>query len=160
MTELERECGVFCRALVGVDAPPALRAAYVRAHDVGAVFGAAPIAASSAAGAPTPPSSSAPPFDRWLVRFAAASPARTRFADSYAVIFARGSLLRRKLVLALALLESHAATSRLADSPRPGAAPAFYARAAFAAALFVLRAALAALVLSPVQLFLLAVRRP
>lgn len=136
MTELERECGVFCRALIEQDAPPALRSAYARAHEIGAVGRAASA------------------FDRFLAKWAAASPSRARFADSYAVLFAPGSLLRRKLVLALALVESHAQTSRIADAPTPGNSSLFIARTAFASLAFVLRAGLAALIFTPARLIL------
>lgn len=125
MSSLDRECDVFCRALIGRPAPQPIRDSYRRAHEVSAV------------GAPDSA------FDAWLAAFAGRGPRRTRLADSYAVLFARGGLLRRKLVFLLAILESYAETSRSVDTPRSRSAAEFFARAALSGVAFVLYASVA-----------------
>jgi hypothetical protein len=138
MIDLERECDTFCRAMVGRSAPDRVRAAYVRAHENGPILRDAPEKPTR--------------FDDWLVRFARGSPTRTRFADSYAVFFARTTMLRRKLVLLLAILESTAPASRWIDTPDPGSAPAFFASALAQTCTLVLRAAVATAFMTAVRI--------
>jgi hypothetical protein len=73
-----------------------------------------------------------------------------RLADAHARLFAPGGLLRRKLVLVLALLEC----SELArvDIPRSRSVPGFFLRAAWLGASFALLACLAALLFLPLRL--------
>ena len=129
---LERECEVFARYLTGADASDYLRRKYREAHAVG-VLGAGDSA-----------------FDRVLVTVARRGPWYTRFADTHARVFANGGLLRRKLVLVLALVEC-SAPARV-DAPRSRSALGFLLRAAWLGAGFALLCALAALVFMPVRL--------
>lgn len=99
---LERECRVFTRHVIGSDPTPYIVEHYVRAHHV------------------SPKLAPGDRFDRYLVRFAARHRVLARLADSYARVFASGSLLRRKLVLLLAILESAPQTHRLIDQPPGG----------------------------------------
>lgn len=138
MIELERECDTFCRAIIGRSAPDQVRVAYVRAHETGPVLRDAPERPTR--------------FDDWLVRFARGGPARTSLADSYAVLFARTTLLRRKLVLLLAILESTAPASRWIDTPDPGSPRAFFASAFVQTCAFVLRAAFATAFMTAVRI--------
>jgi hypothetical protein len=46
------------------------------------------------------------PVDRLIIAFAKIHPAATRIADCYAALFLREGVLRRKLVVLLAILES------------------------------------------------------
>jgi hypothetical protein len=133
ITPLERECDVFCRTLAGVSAPAAVRADYARAHEVGPLGGAPSF------------------FDRTLVRIGRTTPFCARLADSYAVLFARRSLLRQKLVMLLAILESHGATSRRMDAPRSRSLAAFAIAAPVLVLLFALRTLLAILILAPIH---------
>lgn len=87
--ELDRECVRFCRYLVGIEPSDAVRVAYRRAHGVEAV---------------EPPHGSTP-FDLLLVGLARWGGSFARFADVQARFLAKGGLLRRKLVLLVALLE-------------------------------------------------------
>ena len=138
MIELERECDTFCAAMIGRPPPESVRAAYVRAHEAGAIL-------RDAQEKPTR-------FDDWLVRFARGGQARTRLADSYAVLFARSTVLRRKLVLLLAILESTAPSTRWIDTPDPGTAQGFFVSAFAQACAFVLRAAVATMFITAVRI--------
>ncbi|HET9887442.1 MAG TPA: hypothetical protein VFR10_08015 [bacterium] len=138
MIELERECDTFCKAMIGRPPPDIVRASYVRAHEAGPILSGAPEKATR--------------FDHWLVRFARGSPTRTRFADSYAVLFARTTTLRRKLVLLLAILESTAPASRWIDTPDPGSPGGFFVLAFSHSCLFVVRAAIATFFMTAVRI--------
>lgn len=88
---LRQEADVFARALIGRPAGAYAATQYGRAHEH------LPLAPSTA-------------FDRTLVSAAAMTPLLARAADAYARFFARGSLLRRKLTVLTAILESSAGT--------------------------------------------------
>ena len=59
------------------------------------------------------------PLDRWLLAFARSGPALTALADAYARIVRPYGVLRRKLVLALAVLEFSRGTHGHFDTARP-----------------------------------------
>lgn len=61
-------------------------------------------------------------FDRILLRIARTAPFLARVADCYAVIFAARSVLRRKLVLLLAILENCAPSYAVLEGPEQRAA--------------------------------------
>jgi hypothetical protein len=84
--QLQRECDVFCRYLVGTPASAYVMAKYRDFHSRD------PFQLDR--------------FERFLVRVAACGPLFARFADTYASRFARRAILRRKLVFLLAVLES------------------------------------------------------
>ena len=94
---LEREARVFARYLVRVAAPPYVVAQYVAAH-----------AARGALSAGTR-------FDRWTVALARIHPVAAFVMDAAARLIAPRGLLRCKLVLLLAVLESSAATHTRVD---------------------------------------------
>lgn len=85
---LERECRVFTRYLAGVAPPPEATRKYVEAHRVTRAF------------------THGPSFERFLVAVARLTPPLTMLADGHARLVAPRSLLRKKLVLVLAILES------------------------------------------------------
>jgi hypothetical protein len=87
---LRRECRVFTRHLIRSDPGDYIVARYIEAHRLRPVF-----TATSR-------------FDRFLCAFARVSPFMTRFADAWSAVFAPTAVLRRKLVLLLAMLESAA----------------------------------------------------
>jgi hypothetical protein len=60
----------------------------------------------------------AAPFERWLLRFARRGPLRARMADVWARFRAPNTLLRRRLILLLAILES-TREARALDSIAP-----------------------------------------
>jgi NADH dehydrogenase len=99
---LTGECRVFTRHLIGSEPPHYVTAHYARAHRTSPKF--------------VPEDR----FDRYLVRFAARHPVLTRLADSYARVFVPASLLRRKLVLLLAVLETAPQSHRMIDRPPGG----------------------------------------
>lgn len=86
--QLERECSVFTRLLVGEAATPSIIAKYREAHTV--LEGCVPASA----------------LDRRLTAVASGGAARARMADAYARLFAPDTAFRRKLVLLLAILET------------------------------------------------------
>ena len=88
MTELARECDVFCRYLVDQRPSDYVRKKYRMAHELGDL---------------------GPPrlgFDSLLLRIARSSRWATLLVDTYSVLLARNSSVRRRLVLLLAILES------------------------------------------------------
>ena len=83
---LARECRVFARYLTKQDAPDSVVAKYLDYHE-------------------RFPDQPAAPFDGTLVRAASSSKALLLCADAYTATLRKHALLRRKLVLTLALLE-------------------------------------------------------
>jgi hypothetical protein len=132
-----RECDVFHRYLMGAAAPEDVLTAYRRAHEVGGV---------EARGV-------AEPLDRALLGVARNGPAWTRIVDAYAAVFAKSSLLRRKVVLLLAILESRGSSSEALDTAMPGSRLVWTAQVALCAALTLCRIAVAALVVQPLGLW-------
>jgi nucleoside-diphosphate-sugar epimerase len=106
---LANECGVFTRYLLTRDPD-----SYIVSHYA---------AASSAR--PLAPTST---FDRALLAFARMGPLSARLADSYASAFVRNAVLRKRLVLLLALLETRGPFHRDIDRAVPGSLPFLLAR--------------------------------
>jgi len=91
----------------------------------------------------------APRFDRFLVAVARLHPFGTRLADVYCARFRRGALLRRKLVLVLALIECSPGTWRLVEEPRSRGRNLAFARIAVAGVAEALTLLVAALLFLP-----------
>jgi hypothetical protein len=136
MNALERECDVFCRYLGGQKAPEKLFAKYREAHEAGVV---------AIEGASTR-------FDRALVGCARFGTFPTRLADAHARLFRNGGLLRRKLVLVLALLETHADTVARVDAPTVAGPVAFVVETTLRLAVFAALAALGLVVFVPLRI--------
>ena len=102
--DVAEECRVFCRYLADRTPPDEVLTAYRRAHQSGIVD-------VDAVGSPV---------DAALLRIARRGRFLTRAADAYAVTFAKSSLLRQKLVLLLAILESCGSTNAAVDTVVPG----------------------------------------
>lgn len=102
--ELGAECRLLNRYLIGTDVASDVVTAYVRAHQFPG------IATRSEPG----------DLDRALLRIAGIGPGFARAADAYAAVFARTSLLRRKLVLLVAILESRGDSAAALDTASPG----------------------------------------
>ncbi len=130
---LERECEVFCQYLAGIRPDAYVRGKYEEAHRVARDY------------------EGGGPFDRLLLGLASNGPVFASFADSYASLLARRSLLRRKLILLLAILESCAPARGFQDSPDGGPLPALYLRIAGRGVNFLLRFLVSAVVLLPLQ---------
>ena len=118
---LDRECDTLTRYLIGEAAPPAIREKYRQAHA---------------------PGSQSPGSPDGLCHLARRGPRFARIADTFAVVFARRSPLRRKLVLLLALLESHGETSARVDTPDAGSPAGFVFAAGLRALVFLVVLAL------------------
>jgi hypothetical protein len=131
--QLGTECHVFTRYLI--DAAPASEvvAAYRRAHEVSSVA----------------PRGSLRPLDRALLRVARMGPRCARAADGYAAAFAKGSVLRRKLVLLVAILESRQHSAVLLDTAEPGSRAAWVFTVGLRMAGCVVAVCFAALVVVP-----------
>ncbi len=139
---LARECRTFCRYLTGRLPDGYVTEKYAEAHRVVADY------------------SRGSRFDRLLVGFAAGGSARASFADSYASLFARQSLLRRKLILLLAILESCAPARGFLDAIEPVSRFVLSLRLLARGALFLIRVLAAAVFLFPLQVALGGSRPP
>ena len=129
---LAGECRVLCRYLVGTAPDRATIDAYCRAHD-----GARVTATGS--------------FDRALVRLAHARPPLARLVDAYTSAFSRTALVRRKLVLLLAILESHSPVAEAVDSIVTRSRGRFLLSAGLRTVAFVVTAAVTAVPLTPLR---------
>ena len=85
---VERECQVFCEYLLSCAPQSYAVRKYVDAHEVSPKF------------------SAGNRFDDLLLRVARVHPVLTKLADSYARLFVPNALLRKKLILLLAILET------------------------------------------------------
>ena len=94
---LDAECRVFVRHILGCDAAPYVLEKYTDAHRVSAAY------------------STGSRFDMFLVRVAARNTFFAKLVDSYASVLAPVSLVRRKLVLILAILETAAPSCSVID---------------------------------------------
>jgi hypothetical protein len=97
---LDRECVVFSKYLLGIKPTEYVMQKYHQAHEIGSVMAGR----------------RSNLFDRLMTGFATISPVATRIADSYAALFLRNGLLRRKLIVLLAILESCAPSYSRLDS--------------------------------------------
>ena len=98
---LRSECRTFCRYVLERDADDYVTKKYLEAHYVTSWLG---IQKDNR-------------FDQFLIRFANQGPLFARFADSYCRVFRNGALLRRKLVVLLAIVECAPHTASLFDHP-------------------------------------------
>ena len=130
------ECEVFTKYLLGCSPQPYVVRKYAEAHDVAAVF-------STGSG-----------FDNLLVRVASAHPALTRLADSYARMFVPKGLLRKKLVLLLAILETSAPSYQLIDAVDGGGKAALLFRLVFKGLAFAISVVAATIFFLPLQMIL------
>lgn len=132
---LERECAVFTRYLGAGAGDPYVLARYLAAHAAGVVE--LPRTAR---------------FERVIVGLARLGPGLTRALDAYSRLFGNGNLLRRKLVLLLAVLETRAPHDGTLDAPTPGSTLGMFTRMAWLALVFATLALVSALALLPVRL--------
>lgn len=135
---LRQECRTFCRYLVGRDPTDGVMSTWLRSHAIGA------LAVRRSAGA----------FDRLLLTVARGGAWRARAADTYAVLLARRSLLRTKLVVMLAILETQGATWRNLDHADGGSRLGFFCRASGLVILFGCVALGTAVIATPVRVVL------
>ena len=129
---LGREFAVFAAYLGSRDAGPSAAAHYVNAH------------ATLPAGSDR--------LDRWLLVFARTGRAACSLADAYARRARPYGLLRRKLVLALAVLEAGRETHARYDEPRPDSLPLTLAALTIAGGSWLARTVVATVILAPLHL--------
>ena len=91
-------------------------------------------------------------FDRWLLSLARLHPLLTQAVDVYARFFLHASAVRSRLVLLLAILESHAATATSLEQPDYAGPARFIAGMAWRSVLLAIILLFAILLLLPVQL--------
>ncbi|MFM7297182.1 MAG: hypothetical protein ACKO4Q_08165 [Planctomycetota bacterium] len=137
--ELERECDVLARYLGASAGDEYVRAQYRAAHDAGVVE--------------LPGTSS---FERTVVAVARHVPVLSRPLDAHARVFAPSSLLRRKLVLLLAILEVRAPHDEELDTPTGSSVLAMFARMAWLGLVFLAALFLGSLLSVPIWLISLA----
>jgi nucleoside-diphosphate-sugar epimerase len=131
---LTRECHVFTSHILSATPAQAVVDAYVRAHERSHRF-----AARTA-------------FDDRLVAVAMRHPLLTRLADQYATLAAPSSLLRRKLVLLLAILETTPPHYHTIDAPLAGGAASTVVALAVRGTLAALGAVAALVLIAPLHL--------
>ena len=131
---LDQECRIFTRHLIGVDPDD------VVVHNY------------RAAVATLPALNTGGPWDRSLLALARRGIIGVRCADSFAAWFARTSVLRKRLVMLLAILETRAPFSDRIDEASGGSAPAAIVRVALRAGWSLLHLVAGALILVPMRL--------
>jgi hypothetical protein len=120
MDQLERECVSFTRYLTGLMPSAYVTGKYKEFHRK----------SDALAGLKSDP------FDQFLVETAARGPGWTRLADSYASRFRKGSALRKKLVVTLAILECAPPSFEVLDAVKGGGAAAAILRMGCGAAVY------------------------
>lgn len=134
--ELERECEVFCRYLCGERPNAYVIAKYRAAHECGALE----------------PPKGATSFERVIVDLARSSTWLAQPLDAYSRVFAKGGLLRRKLVALLAILETRAPYDDAVDTPTSTSVVGFFAQLVGLGVVFALSVVFVAILLLPIRL--------
>jgi len=137
--QLEKECRTYARYLTGCPATPYVISKYLDFH---LKMGNCP----------------ADRFDRFLLSISARSPLWARLADSYATVWRKNSLLRRKLVLTLGLVECAPPTFEKLDRVPPGGWFGTVAQLAIGASSWLCSLLAATVLFSPVRLWKAIVR--
>jgi hypothetical protein len=130
------ECQIFCEYLVHQNPDTYIIQKYQSAHHSGNI--------------PLPKTEH--PFEGWLLFVARTHPFLTRLADSYSRFLFPSSILRKKLILLLAILESGKHNEGFADMPEPSPRIVFLARCAFEGVIFACIACMALIFLFPIHL--------
>lgn len=94
INNLRRECVTLCRYLMDKEPNAYIIDKYVYAHEIDAI----------------PSGNHACFMDELLLKIARLCPFATKLVDAYTVVLLKNSLIRKKLVLLLAILESYALT--------------------------------------------------
>lgn len=134
MEAVRKECQCYSRYLAGVAATPYVVEKYLEFHGRREGF------------------TTMGRFDRWLVAASAQGPLWAKLADSYAARFARHSMLRKKLVLMLALLECAPPASAYLDAVDGGGRLRLWARLAMRVAGAALALVAGVLLFAPLHL--------
>jgi len=134
---LNHECTVFCRYLVGQRPNDYVLRKYQDAHEIWHINW-----------------DHLHPVDTLLVKIARTSPLLTKVVDSYTVVFARDSLVRKKLLLLTAILETCAPTHYYFDSVDSSLKVILVLRMLFRGLLFILSLFLAGLLFLPLHVIM------
>jgi hypothetical protein len=134
MNHIERECRVFTEHLIGQAPDPYILRKYGEAHTSESVY------------------TGGSRFDAFLVNVASTHRMLAKLADSYARIFFPTALLRKKLILLLAILETSASSFRAMEAVDGGSNAALVARLCGRLFLFVLGLVFGVLLFAPVQI--------
>lgn len=134
---LDRECAVYCRYLVGQEPNEYVKQKYRAAHQSGLLR-----------------SERAHPADAFLVKIASIAPWGTKIIDSYTRLFRPLSMVRKKLVLVLAILESCAPSDAYLNSEDSDSIPLLCLRLVQRCTSFVLVVLVGILVILPADLTL------
>jgi len=135
---LDRECRVFCLYLVGRIPNDYVMRKYREAHQ----------SQSLRVGA------HANPCESLLVRIARLNPLGTKLIDAYSRVFRPLSLIRRKLILILAIMESCAPTHASVDSPDSTSVPLLLVRSLQRGLTFALSLLIGVLAILPLEMLL------
>jgi hypothetical protein len=138
---LARECSVFTEYLLGCAATSYVVRKYSDAHQISEVF------------------ETGNRFDFLLLRIARADWRMAKVADSYSRVFAPQTLLRKKLVLLLAILETSSPSYRLIDTVEGGSKLLLWIRLAGRGAVSVLSLLLGIAMFFPTQLLMRGAQR-
>lgn len=138
---LNDECNVFCKYLVGQKPNQYVLEKYREGHKASDLHQAL----------------NSDRFDRLLIKIAGINPLFTKLVDVYARIFSKTSVLRKKLVLLLAILESCAPTHHYLDSADSHGKTLFYIRFLLKGLLFVIFLLLSTMLFMPLRIILGAV---
>ena len=133
---LDRECSVFCRYLIGQEPNEYVKRKYRDAH-------------RSLSWARV---DQANPSDIFLLHVARIRPWSSKVIDAYARVFRPASLVRKKLILLLAILESCAPSHLYLDAVDASSIPAFVLKSLPRCATFVLAFSLAVFLIFPLEL--------
>jgi hypothetical protein len=134
---LQAECVVFCQHVIGGRPDAAVLDCYTAAHESRADL----FTASDR-------------FESALLRFASRGAGRARLADAYCSFFAPGSVLRRKLALLTAILESTGSTFEVFEKPTVRSRGGWWLALAWKGTAFVFALLAGAVVLGPRHLLL------
>lgn len=135
---LEVECVTFARYLVQQRPTAYVLRKYCEAHEKEFMFRTHQIGA----------------FDRWLLTLARGGLFGTKMVDTYAALFARSALVRRKIILLLAILESSAPTATYFEAPESTQLLTLVLKLGWRGLVFCLVLGCAVVLLLPLQLIL------
>lgn len=133
---LDLECAVLTKYLIQQAPNPYVLAKYREAHQASPKL------------AQLHPS----PFDQLLVALSRQNAVAAKMVDAYAALFFRNALVRKKMVVLLAILESCAPTYIVFDQVDPGGARMFVLRFVQQGILFAITFVLAMILLMPLHL--------
>lgn len=134
---LDRECTIFCRYLIGQKPNEYVKKKYRAAHQASSLRNSSECRA-----------------DAFLVKVAGIGPWSTKIIDAYTRVFRPFSLVRKKLILLLALLESSAPAHGYLDRVDEGPNPVLFLRFVFRCMVFGLVLMVGVLVIFPAELIL------